>query len=202
MPTILAPQSSTSAIGGRLAFVAVPRRSRAGEGLSLLSYSTPFERALELSVERAFSVETPVRDVINPEAAAPGLLPWIAFAVSVDNWRPDWTDAQKRAAIGVSIYVKRHKGTIGAVRAAVGAVMDGAVVREFGPAKPFRGEVLLNVHSADFNENTVDEMVRVVDSSKNLRTQMDLRLFFAGTAPVGVGAAMHVIEVLSVRPAP
>lgn len=201
MATVTASRSVAPAFRGAISSAASPVRVRSGEGVSLLRYSTPQERALELAVERAFTVEVPIRDLSDADAAAPHLLPWLAFDVSVDYWRPEWTDAQKRAAIRVSDYVHRHKGTIGGVKAAVGALTTGAIVRELGPAQPFRGEVLVNVHGENYTEGLADEIDKVVEASKNARTVMDIRLYADLTGSSVMSAASHIVETLRVFPA-
>lgn len=43
------------------------------------------------------------------------LLPWLAWAVSVDEWQDDWTEARKRAAVRAAVELHRKKGTPWAV---------------------------------------------------------------------------------------
>ncbi len=50
------------------------------------------------------------------------LLPWLAWALSVDEWSEAWTEAQKRAVVQESIALHRKKGTPWAVKTALAAI--------------------------------------------------------------------------------
>ena len=49
------------------------------------------------------------------------LLPWLAWALSVDGWELTDTDSERRALIKTSIDLHRHKGTVWAVEEAIKA---------------------------------------------------------------------------------
>ena len=91
--------------------------------------ATPMERELEANFAarvEALPVESP-RDAWIPERCPEALLPWLAWALSVDRWDPDWTPGIKRAVIASAWADHQRKGTVGAVKRAledVGAVYD------------------------------------------------------------------------------
>ncbi|WP_413874166.1 phage tail protein I [Albidovulum sp.] len=89
--------------------------------------STPVETALEIATERAGSVAVPVGDLWNPATCPPAMLPWLAWALSVDGWNAEWTEAEKRAAIAASIGIHRRKGTVAAILAGMetAGIADG-----------------------------------------------------------------------------
>jgi phage tail P2-like protein len=62
------------------------------------------------------------RYVRNPGKCPSGLLPFLAWELSVDEWNPAWGDDVKRRVIAESAAVHRHKGTLGAVRRALEAI--------------------------------------------------------------------------------
>lgn len=79
--------------------------------------ASPEERALELThAERFARLPVPVRDVKNPDACPPELLPWLAWEFGVDTWNTGWTDQEKRNAIKRAAYIHRHRGTPAAVK--------------------------------------------------------------------------------------
>jgi phage tail P2-like protein len=47
------------------------------------------------------------------------LLPWLAWALSVDHWDADWDEVRKRQSIADSPAYHRRKGTVSAVETAV-----------------------------------------------------------------------------------
>ena len=79
--------------------------------------ATAPERSMSLAVNRAVAV--PIKTLWSPETCPEAILPWLAWALSVDDWDASWTLEKKRAAVAESIEVHRHKGTIGALRRAL-----------------------------------------------------------------------------------
>ena len=81
--------------------------------------STQIERAVEAATARIFDVDAGLHRMWNPERCPAKFLPWLASALSVDEWADDWTEARQREVIAASVELHRHKGTIGAVRRAL-----------------------------------------------------------------------------------
>ena len=82
---------------------------------------SPLERALEAATAPRVSFDA-VRDLWNPQRCPVALLPWLAWALSVDIWEDDWTEAEQRAVVAASIEVHRRKGTVSAMRRVVEAL--------------------------------------------------------------------------------
>ena len=80
------------------------------------------EVALSRAMARLANVPPFCRQMWDPATCPPSHLPWLAWAVSVDEWDSAWSDAQKRGVIEASYQVHRHKGTVGAVRRALAAL--------------------------------------------------------------------------------
>ncbi len=101
--------------------------------------STPLERALESSLFKL----SETRDVVqitpdgqlrltvvcapprtiptlwNPDTCPAALLPWLAWALAVEEWDPQWSEDRKRAAIRESRVIHQRKGTPWAIRRAL-----------------------------------------------------------------------------------
>ena len=91
--------------------------------------STPLERALEASfAARLAALPVPVGQMMNPATCPAAFLPWLAWALSVDDWDAGWSEAQKRTVIAASVAVHRRKGTIASVKQAMAAMGYGDVV--------------------------------------------------------------------------
>ncbi|MGA0615949.1 phage tail protein I [Paracoccus sp. KR1-242] len=88
-------------------------------------HSGPAEKALVDGVVAGFDFDIRVGDVWNPQRAPAVILPWLAWALSVDDWDENWTDERKRAVIAASVNVHRHKGTVSSIRAALAAMGYG-----------------------------------------------------------------------------
>ena len=76
--------------------------------------TTSLERALEQSLT-AFNHDQLVPTLWNGNTCPTHMLPWLAWALSVDDWETDWSVGKKRAAINESIDIHEQKGTPAAI---------------------------------------------------------------------------------------
>lgn len=81
--------------------------------------STSLERTAAQALAQIKRVPIPLRQLCNPDTCPVDLLPYLAWAFSVDRWDSKWTEAAKRTAIRSSHYIHSRKGTIGALRRVV-----------------------------------------------------------------------------------
>lgn len=80
---------------------------------------TPLERRIEASdalIERA---DAPLNTIWSAQDQPAHMLPWLAWAVGVDDWDSQWEEQQKRDAIDEAIPIRRKRGTVWAVRRAL-----------------------------------------------------------------------------------
>lgn len=138
--------------------------------------STEHERAFESATARISDVPVLVRQSWNPDTCPPSVLPWLADNFSVDTWDPNWSDAQKRRTIKESVFVHRHKGTIGAVKRALAALGFDVRVQEWFNqvplGEPFTFRLLLTANQIGFDQNAVSRVSDVVEATKNLRSHL------------------------------
>ncbi|MFA9396499.1 MAG: phage tail protein I [Halodesulfovibrio sp.] len=143
----------------------------------LSSNATKYERALEKTCARSFSLPVLINTLRNPFECPLEALPWLAFEWSVDEWDEEWSEEQKRQVTARSISVHKKKGTCGAVEEALGAL--GITVRaiQWWEAEPkgvpgtYDLEVQLPAgYKAD--EATYQEVERVVTAAKNCRSHL------------------------------
>jgi phage tail P2-like protein len=140
--------------------------------------ATPLQRDLEQAAAvRLLSLQdNPLQWMNNPDKCPPHILPWLAWAMSVDVWNNDWTDATKRAVIRQSVQVHRQKGTIGALRRALSAIMFAEItIKEWFEydGDPFTFRVYASLFE---NGHSLDEMNLVfatIMQTKNLRSHLD-----------------------------
>ncbi|MCC8379569.1 phage tail protein I [Xenorhabdus sp. PB30.3] len=81
--------------------------------------SSPLEVAAAEALSNLAAVPVPIRDLWQPDRCPVRLLPYLAWAWSVDRWDMDWSEKTKRESIKVAMFVHKHKGTIGAIRRVV-----------------------------------------------------------------------------------
>lgn len=81
--------------------------------------ASQLEQLAAQALARIERVPIPIRDLVNPDRCPVDLLPYLAWAFSVDRWDSNWSEAAKRHVIKTSYYVHSRKGTIGALRRVV-----------------------------------------------------------------------------------
>lgn len=169
--------------------------------------STSAERALSETVARIGDVPVPLRDLWDPDTCTIDLLPWLAWAFSVDEWDTAWTEAQQRAAVRASYSVHRYKGTIGSVKDALNALGLGVQVQEWYnqiPAgAPYTYKLLLEVNQYGVSLADLNKIQAVVENAKNLRSHMtSLDLTVSSNSTVYIGAvALSGNEIAFSNPA-
>lgn len=96
--------------------------------------ATATETAIEGASARVGDVPVPNGALWDADTCPAAFLPWLANALSVDDWDPDWTDETKRGVIRASVAVHRRKGSLGSVRSALAAAGYGGVqiIERFG----------------------------------------------------------------------
>lgn len=85
----------------------------------LPSNSTELEILAAQALDKINRVPIPISSLYNPDKCPPDLLPYLAWAWSVDRWDPAWSDQTKRNVIKASYSVHKRKGTIGSLRRVV-----------------------------------------------------------------------------------
>lgn len=135
------------------------------------------ERAIAGAAGEIEAVPVTVRNVWNPDTCPGHVLPWLAWAFSVDDWNESWTDTQKRDSIRMAIVVQRHKGTIGAVKDALGALGIDARVQEWFAQKsvgePYTFKLWLESDQTALTAASIEHAVIIVESLKSLRSHLE-----------------------------
>lgn len=165
--------------------------------------STPQERALSASVSRIGGVPVPVRDIVSPDNCPSPLLPWLAWALSVDEWDPDWPEERKRAMIAESVKVHMHKGTVGAVRRVLDAVVGGGTIEEWfqygGSPGYFKVHVTLEHFGMD--ADTFDRLTTLIEATKNVRSWLEaLNVYLVSRGKQYIAVAQTSGEDITVYP--
>lgn len=169
--------------------------------------STPLERALADTVAKVSTLPTPARDLWNPDTCPVELLPWLAWAFSLDDWDVTWTESQQRAAVKASYSVHRYKGTIGSVKDALQALGLGVQVQEWfnqiPVGDPYTYKLLLEVNQYGVSLAQLETIQAVVENAKNLRSHMTtLDMTVSSNSTVYIGAvAMSGNEIAFTNPA-
>ncbi|QEM80212.1 phage tail protein I [Halomonas binhaiensis] len=160
--------------------------------------ATGHERAMADAMARISDVPTPLRHLWNPDTCPVELLPWLAWTMGLDAWKPYWSEAIKRERIRQAAEIHRRRGTAQSVRRVVESFGAGVAIREWWQTTP-RGiphtfELVLTVrsetNSAELQEDIVQEVTRV----KPVRSHFTLIAGVSAEGGIGLyGAARPVI---------
>ena len=168
--------------------------------------STQVELAIDAaSAARLTALQAGVRRRWNPHTCPTAWLGVLAWALSVDTWRSEWSETTKRAVIAASPRVHRLKGTVAAVRAAVEAFGVPARVIEWfsleGQAAglaPYTAvvETLLTEVSAEPGAALLDDLLASAKAAAPARVHLTVRL--AAGAAGGVARVAHIRRPVTV----
>ena len=167
--------------------------------------ATAQERALSESTARISEIPVPVDSLWNPWTCPAALLPWLAWALSVDVWDATWSEAQKRATIAAAVRVHRIKGTRGAVVRALDALgYDVTLVEWFEDTPqgdPYTFQLAVEVDDRGVDDALYSTLVQVVNRTKNTRSHLSGISVAAKTAgAVHVGSAAMLGDSITVSP--
>ena len=112
--------------------------------------ATAREKALGQVVQDGFNIAFAIDALWSPDLCPIELLPYLAWALSVDHWDDEWTDTTKRSVVSSAVYVHRYKGTKQAVQKALEALDLGVTISQWF-------EAALDNRVARIPENTTTE---------------------------------------------
>lgn len=158
--------------------------------------ATRAERAIErVMAEAVGEVPVPLRELWNPDTCPPELLPWLAWALSIDTWKSYWPEHVKRARVRAAIEIQRRKGTADSVRQVVAAFGGGVLLREWWemdpPGSPHTFEMVLTLSGEGGQVATaqfVDDVIAEVMRTKPVRSHFTFTQGLQGIGGVGIGA--------------
>jgi phage tail P2-like protein len=78
--------------------------------------ASPLERKVAAALAAAENLPLPMRSLWDTDTCPLGLLPYLAWALSVDEWDEAWSEAQKRTTVKESLLIHRRKGTLWSVK--------------------------------------------------------------------------------------
>lgn len=155
--------------------------------------ATPQEVALAGTTERIDAIPVRSRQMWNAQTCPADLLPWLAWALSVDEWNADWSEQQKRDTIAASFVIHSTKGTLAAVKASLAALgYDSTVIEWFqqpNDLEPYTFTVDIDAALAPVSGDIFAESTRLIGESKNTRSHL-ARLRVASSAPVQIYGAV------------
>lgn len=158
--------------------------------------SSPLELAAAESLAQIERVPIPIRELWNPDKCPVHLLPYLAWAFSVDRWDKNWTEKAKRDAVKAAMFIHKHKGTIGALRRVVEPLGYFIRVSEWWQTNETAGtfRLMIGVLETGMSEEMYSELEDVIFDAKpasrhliGLNIQLESRgeQYFAASSYLG-----------------
>ena len=165
--------------------------------------STTWLRSTEVATARLSAITVALRTLWTPTVCPVDLLPYLAWALSVDRWDKAWPAEKKIAAIRQSYWLHRRKGTRAAVRRVIEDMGFSASFVEWFDAgdEPGTFRLEVDVSNVGIAPKTLNELDRMVDGAKPVSrhiSQMTLANRTEGA--VFTGAAVFDGDEVSVYP--
>lgn len=169
----------------------------------LPSNQTPLEAAIASATEPRVSPDV-IATLWDAERCPVRLLPWLAWALSVDEWDETWDEATQRRVIAASIDIHRKKGTVAAVRAALTCLGHTGRLVEWWQTTPpgvphtFHAEVEIGNRGLD--DTAVGAIDRQIAAVKPVRSHYILRLIGRSELVATVGCTVLSGEITTIEP--
>ena len=165
--------------------------------------STAWMRSAEGATARLSAITVALRTLWTPTACPVDLLPYLAWALSVDRWDRDWPAERKVAAIQQSYWLHRRKGTRAAVRRVIEDMGFSATFAEWFDVgdRPGTFRLEVDVNEVGLTPKTLDELNRLIGDAKPVSrhlAKMTIATSSRGVAWTGV--AVFDGEIITVYP--
>lgn len=140
----------------------------------------------------------------DPYKCPAALLGWLAWAVSVDDWNPDWPEQVKRDVIASSVTVHRHKGTAYSVKHSLNSLKVKTNITEWTDnikqsvpysfsVNTFANDAFKNAIHYNIDQEFYQSIKQQINSNKPIRSQFDIKvhatfeqkLLLAATTTIG-----------------
>jgi phage tail P2-like protein len=162
--------------------------------------ATDLERDLEAVGASLLDLPVPIDTLWNPDKIDAGLLPWLAWSLSLGSWKPYWSVLIKRTRVKTAIDIARRKGTAKAVRDVVESFGGHVEKKEWWETVP-KGiphtfSLILTVPSQGGHEASaefVDDIIAEVRRAKPVRSHFTFTQGVLATGGIGVIAAARAV---------
>jgi len=163
--------------------------------------ASELDRNIEQVAINSTDLPVQITDLWDPFSCPLSLLPWLAWAVSVDEWDDRWPENIKRQVVQNSFDVHRYKGTPYAVQKALDSLNIKSFLREWwepdGSQEPgtMTAVALVNENLTDdtdglLNKDTLEQVTRVIKSAKRgvIHFDVELGVYFNESVAISGGA--------------
>ena len=160
-------------------------------------------RSAEAGTAKLSGITVAIRTLWTPTACPVDLLPYLAWALSVDRWDKNWPAARKVAAIQRSYWLHRRKGTRAAVRRVIEDMGFSATFAEWFDVDDEPGTFRLgvDVNEVGLTPKTLDELNRLIGDAKPVSRHLArLDVISRTSGSIYMGAALYTGDIVTIYP--
>ncbi|HDG7830224.1 TPA: phage tail protein I [Klebsiella quasipneumoniae subsp. similipneumoniae] len=160
-------------------------------------------RSAEAGTAKLSGITVAIRTLWTPTICPVDLLPYLAWALSVDRWDKNWPAERKIAAIQRSYWLHRRKGTRGAVRRVIEDMGFSATFAEWFDVgdEPGTFRIEVDINETGLTPKTLDELDRLIQDAKPVsRHVSQLAISARVNGDICAGAALQGGEIITVYP--
>lgn len=160
-------------------------------------------RSAEAATAKLSGITVAIRTLWTPTACPVDLLPYLAWALSVDRWDKNWPAEKKIVAIQQSYWLHRRKGTRAAVRRVIEDMGFSALFAEWFDVgdEPGTFRLEVDVNEVGLTPKTLDELNRLIGDAKPVSRHLaELKISTSSTAVAWSGLVITDGETINVYP--
>lgn len=132
--------------------------------------ASKLERDIEQVIASSLDLPLSIADLWDPFRCPLSLLPWLAWAYSVDQWEDSWPESVKRQVVNDAFDIHRFKGTPYAVHRALNSLGINTKILEWweqgGSQQPGTVQIDALVSDAGIDLNTLLMISSAIANSK------------------------------------
>lgn len=165
--------------------------------------SSQLEVAAAAALSEIQRVPVPLRTLWNWRTCPVKLLPYLAWALSVDKWDEKWPEAIKRSACASSFFVHQHKGTISALRRVLEPLGFLIEVHEWWQLneEPGTFRLVVDVLNNSVTDEIYQEIERLIEDAKPASRHLTgLSLSLSSGGEIITGAGCYLGDALTIYP--
>lgn len=171
----------------------------------LPSGTTQLENIAAKCLQDAVKNRIDFKNLINPHKCPVNLLPYLAWALSVDYWEDYWSEQQKRQAIMASFKEHQRKGTIGAIKRIVESLGYNLKIKEWFDDKQQRQagtfRVFVELKEQGIGEKIYPELERLIEDAKPVSRHItELAILVTLKGEANIFGAVHSGEIITIKP--
>lgn len=162
--------------------------------------ASSIERTIETAIgERTVGINAPIAQLWNVDTCPAELLPWLAWAFSVEVWDHNWSQEIQRNVIRQSIQVHQVNGTASAARQALSAVFDEAEIFEWFQTGGDPYTFSVSVAGAIRGATSISTAMDIIKRTKPVRAHLSKIQVKSGsdiTFSLGTAVAVRMTQMI------